>query len=213
MEQTTATAEAPTASTTATLSVDFTWKKWKALITDANKPDAKPLYTVDFQQFKNPRIIYRRGESEEVIGTGTLHTFNIDADYELHGRRDTLVAQRRWHTVYSHRSLALSDNEKPVRLTWTSDSDFKTWDFICCDEQQMPVARFSANLWAMKKLGKIEFMGPMADSEALKDEIVVTGLTLLLCMTLRSSSILSFFGALFASPGHDKKDALKTQSE
>lgn len=49
-------------------------------------------------------------------------------------------------------------------------------------------------------------MGPRAGSDALRDEIVVTGLTLVYCMALRSTSILSFFGAFFASPGHDKKD-------
>lgn len=99
----------------------------------------------------------------------------------------------------------MSDTDKPVTLTWTSDSNFKTWDFVCVDEQQMPIAKFTANIWAMKKLGKIEFMGPKADREALRDEILVTGLTLVYCMTLRSSSIFSLFGAFFASPGHDKK--------
>lgn len=72
----------------------------------------------------------------------------------------------------------------------------------------MPVARFVTKIWAAKKYGRIEFMGPRAGSEALRDEIVVTGLTLVYCMAVRSMSILSFFGAFFASPGHDKKGKL-----
>lgn len=77
----------------------------------------------------------------------------------------------------------------------------------------MPVARFVTKVWATKKIGRIEFMGPRADSEALRDEIVVTGLTLVYCMALRASSILSFFGAFFASPGHDKKGKSEVESD
>ncbi|KAJ5669097.1 hypothetical protein N7462_010167 [Penicillium macrosclerotiorum] len=191
------------------LQFDFQWRKFKTRISDTNNPEKGALYIVDYNSFKKPSIVFKRVTekegAEEVIGSGTLHTFGIDADYELHGRKDTLVAQRRWHTSYSHRSLAVSSNEKPVKMIWSSDSDFKTWDFICCDEQQMPVAKFSANIWATKKMGKVEFMGPSANSKALHDEIVVTGLTLFHCMVLRTSSLLSFFGAIFASPGHDKK--------
>ena len=72
------------------------------------------------------------------------------------------------------------------------------------DEQQMPVAKFSANAWAIKKVGKIEFPGPKADSDAVRDEIVVTGLMLFYCMLFRASNIFAFFGAIFSRPGHDK---------
>lgn len=100
----------------------------------------------------------------------------------------------------------MPDADKPVTLTWTSGSDFKTWDFVCVDEHQMPVTRFVANVWAVKTVGRIEFLGSRAGSEALRDGIVVTGLTLIYCMALRSASLLSFFGVFFASPGYDKKD-------
>lgn len=187
------------------LNVDMQWRKWRSQVTDANNPDAGPLYITEFKTWGHPQMIYKRGSDNQTIGSGTLHAFNIDADYELHGRKDTLVAQKRFHTIYTHRSLAMSDTKNPVTLTWTSDCGFKTWDFVCVDEQQMPVARFVTNVWATKKIGRIEFMGPRADSEALRDEIVVVGLTLVYCMALRSASILSFFGAFFASPGHDRQ--------
>lgn len=187
------------------LNVEMQWRKWKAAVTEANNPTAGPLYYTEFKTRSN-NLIYKRAADNKTIGTGTLHTFKIDADYELHGRKDTLVAQKRFRTVYTHRSLAMSETDKPVTLTWTSDSDFKSWDLVCVDELQMPVARFMTNVWATKQYGRIEFTGPRAGSEALRDEIVVTGMTLVYCMALRSASILSLFGALFASPGHDKKD-------
>lgn len=76
-------------------------------------------------------------------------------------------------------------------MTWTSESDFKTWDFICLDPQQMPVAKFSANMWAWKKIGKVEFLKPA--NEQAREEIVVMG------------NILSVFGAIFAKPAHQEK--------
>ncbi|EDN04112.1 predicted protein [Histoplasma mississippiense (nom. inval.)] len=44
-------------------------------------------------------------------------------------------------------------------MTWTSSCGLKTWDYICLDEQKMPVAKFSANIWGLKKVGYITFMG------------------------------------------------------
>lgn len=71
------------------------------------------------------------------------------------------------------------------------------------DENQLPVAKFSANIWALKKVGNIEFVGKAATSKDIQDEILVTGLTLFYCMALRSNNILSLFGAIFSRPGND----------
>lgn len=71
----------------------------------------------------------------------------------------------------------------------------------------MPVAKFKANWWALKKLGSIEFLGDRAISEAARDEIVVTGLTIMYCMVLRTMSLPSLFGAVFARPGPIKGGA------
>lgn len=98
-----------------------------------------------------------------------------------------------------------------MRMTWTSSCGLKTWDFICLDEQKMPVAKFSANIWGLKKVGYITFMGSSTPgahaaggnvSDAVREEIVVTGLTLFYCMVLRTNSVLSLFGAIFSRPGH-----------
>lgn len=205
MEQSTVESQLSSSSETPTYRVEYTWYNFKGRIYDDSKTGEEPLYIADFAKLRKPHAVYKRADNAQVIGTGTLHFFNIDADYEIHGRRDTLVAQKRFRTVYTHRSLAMSDTDQPVTMTWTSDSGFKTWDFVCVDENQMPVARFSANFWRMVKAGKIEFTGPKADSQALREELIVAGLTLVYHMMVRMNNLLGLVGALCSSPGHDKK--------
>lgn len=185
--------------------VEFSWKKWNILITDDRDPESNPIYTVDFQKsMKAPHFLFKSAPDHRTIGSGTIHTFSINAEYELHGYKDTLLAQKRWQTVYTYQSRAFSETSTPVTLTWSSSSGFKTWDVVCINENQEMVARFTANIWALKKIGKIEFLGAKAESDAAREEIVITGLTLFYCTMVRSCSILSLLGAVLASPGQQK---------
>ena len=188
-----------------TLQVDFSWMKFKVRITSKDEPQSEPLYLVDLKTFK-PNLIFKSGTDELPFATGTLHAISIDADCEIRGQPIKIKALKRFKTEYMHPSRAYSDTDAPVQMTWTSDCDFKTWDFVCLDDHQRPVARFAANIWAVKKIGNIEFLGPKANSPAVRDEIVVTGLTLFYCMLLRTQNIFSLFGAMFATPGHVDKD-------
>ncbi|RDW63499.1 hypothetical protein BP6252_11044 [Coleophoma cylindrospora] len=190
----------PDAAPSSILNIDFSWKKFKARITENGKP-SEPLYIVDFKTVKTPNVIFTSAVDNSTIGTGTLHPVSINADYELHGRQGKLKALKRFKTSYTHLSAAYSDTDELVPMTWTSSCSLTTWDFVCLDEQQNPVAKVTSNVWSLKKISNIEFLGPKADSPAARDEIVVTGLTLLFCMILRSNSLLSFFGAVFARPG------------
>ncbi|KAL9001694.1 MAG: hypothetical protein Q9188_005339 [Gyalolechia gomerana] len=185
-----------------TLQIDFSWRNFKARISDRANP-SDPIYIVDFKVHTTRCIIVKSATDNSTIGAGILHIFSIHPGYELHGRKGTIKALKRWKTSYTHLSNAFapSPDAPPVTMTWTSSSNFRTWDFVCLDEQQMPVAKFSGNLWGVKKIGNIEFLGPKGSSVAARDEIVVTGLTLFYCMILRTSSILSFFGAIFARTG------------
>ncbi|OJJ37044.1 hypothetical protein ASPWEDRAFT_38680 [Aspergillus wentii DTO 134E9] len=196
-----------------TLKVDFSWKKFKTLITELNNPNPDPLYIVDWQSIKKPHLIFKSAQNDSTIGTSTFHTFSINTDYEVHGKKGILEAQRRFKTHYTYDSYAFSDTDSPVTMTWTSNCGLKTWNFVCVDEQQMPVARFSANVWAVRKMGNIEFMGERAYSDAVRDEIVVTGLSLFFCMLIRSNNILSFFGAVFSRPGHDKEAKVESDQK
>ncbi|KAH6889492.1 hypothetical protein B0T10DRAFT_488067 [Thelonectria olida] len=208
---------APTASSSTssipTLQVDFSWKKWKALITDQANPE-EPLYIADFMKIRSPHITIKNASDDALIGTGTLHPVSINADYELHGRKGTLKALKRLHTSYTHLSYNYSDTETPVAMTWASDASFKTWNFICLDEDQLPVAKFSAKPWGVKKLGIVEFMGPKAHLPAAREEALVIGMTLYYTMILRVNNIFNLFGAVIARPGPlDKEAAEKDYSK
>ncbi|KAL4745486.1 hypothetical protein BDW72DRAFT_211292 [Aspergillus terricola var. indicus] len=188
------------------LQVDFSWKKFEGLITDANDPSNQPLYIVHWNAIKSPHITLKRPYDDHIIGTGTLHLVRINADFEVNGRSGTLVAQKRFKTLYTHESHAYADPEtaQPVILTWTSDSGFTSWDFVCVDERQRPVAKYSAKIWGIKKIGYVEFMDDRVLTEAARDEIVVTGITLFYCMWLRANNIFSLFGAAFHSTSGSK---------
>jgi hypothetical protein len=187
-------------SQSSTLQVDFSFKKFQALITEHDKP-SNPVYIVDFHTIKAPHMIVKSAIDSTTVGTGTLHPISIHADYEIHGQKRQLKALKRFKTSYTHLSSAFSSTSSPVTMTWTSSCGFKTWDFICLDEQRNAVAKFTSNVWAVNKLGNIEFLGLKANTQAAREEIVITGLTLYYCMLLRSTNILSFFGAIFARPG------------
>ena len=188
-----------------TLKVNFTWKNWQGKVLDANNPGSDPLYSIHFPfKFASKSaatMVFKQIPSEEVIGSGKLNVVSINPNYELHGHKAQLLAQKRWRTVYTHRSLNFSDTDTPVTMTWTSDAGFKTWDFVCVDEQQNAVARFSANAWGVTNIGKIEFDGPKKNDRAAQEEILVTGVTLFYCMMVRCNNIFNFFGAIFSRPG------------
>ncbi|KAL9577052.1 MAG: hypothetical protein Q9212_006620, partial [Teloschistes hypoglaucus] len=164
------------------LQVDYSWRKWTASITEQSKP-SESLYTVHYRPFAiSPHIIYKSTSNPPTtIGTGTLHAFSINSHYTLHSQRGTLKALKRWKTSYTHLSPTHTDpiTNAPLPLTWTSDSDFKTWDFICLGPNKLPIAKFSANLWKLKQIGVIEFMGARRWERGVWDEVVVTGLTLM----------------------------------
>jgi hypothetical protein len=78
---------------------------------------------------------------------------------------------------YTYSSPAFQNQD----VTWTSKSDWKNLDYVLLDENLLPVARYTTegiSLLSWSKLGKIEFLDPGTLSSAMKDEIVVVGLTL-----------------------------------
>ncbi|KAM0429987.1 hypothetical protein ACHAPT_005993 [Fusarium lateritium] len=194
-----------------TLQVDFSWKKLKALVSQKDKSgESVPRYVIDYNTWRSPHLVFHPAEDKLItIGSGTLHPVSIHADYEIHGQKGTLKALRRFVTSYTHLSYNYAEGpgDTPAAMTWTSSSDFKSWDFICLDENSVPVAKFSANAWAISKVGYIEFMGPKSYNRDAQEEILVTGLTLFSQMVLRTTSLLSFFGAIFSRPGPLDKEA------
>lgn len=195
------------------LLVDMKWRSLRFLIKDACNPEAAPLYQVALQVVMAPHLQFKSIEGngiERLVGTGTIHTFSISPDYELYGKPATLKAQKRFSTYYTHMSTAFSDTKEPVTMTWTSNTDFKGWDFVCVDHNQVPVAKFSSKIWAVKKFGTIELLGPKADDPAARDEIVVIAVTLFYCMYLRVNNPFNLLGSAFMSK--DKAEQSSSQA-
>ncbi|KAF5636149.1 hypothetical protein F52700_5463 [Fusarium sp. NRRL 52700] len=194
------------------LEVDFKWHKMKALVSekDPQTNNSTPKYIVDYHAFKCTALVFHPYEDPKaVIGTGTLHPVSIHATYELHGQKGTIKALKRFMTSYTHLSYNYSNNADgtPAAMTWASASSFKTWDFVCLDEQQSAVARFSAHCWSLNNIGCVEFLGPKANDPAAREEILVTGMTLCYQMILRTTNFLNLGGAIFARAGPLDKDA------
>ena len=191
-----------------TLQVDFAWRKYKVLITEKTDT-SKPLYIADCHNFRKPHLVFKRQDGS-TFGTGSLQVIGINADCELDGNPMLIKALKRWTTKYEHISHTLKNEDgSPVRLTWSSSSGWKNWDFICSDEQGHAVAKFSGHIWAVKKFADIEFPTPTVD-DALREEIVVAGTTLYNEMILRVNNIGNLVGAVFARPGHIKDGKLAT---
>jgi hypothetical protein len=192
-----------------TLEVDFSWKKFKSFVTPKNSDStpSKPLYIIEFKTMKS-QLLFKSAVDDSILGTGTLHAISIDAECSVRGQDIKLKAQKRFKIEYEYFSTLFSNTEngEPVPMTWVCDTGFKKWGFVCLDRNQMPVARFQVNVWAAKKIGVIELLGMAGEKEVLRDEVVVTGLTLFYFTMLRSSSIFSFFGAVFSKPGKEKAE-------
>ncbi|KAL4893898.1 hypothetical protein BDV59DRAFT_18440 [Aspergillus ambiguus] len=184
-----------------TLQVEFSWRNFRTHVNYANKPDAGPVYIVESNSFKSPHLIFESTADKSVVGTGTLHTVSINADFELHGRHGTLTATKRLQPVYTYTSYLFSNDGSPKTMTWTSGSACKSFDYICLDDNMLPVAKFTSRTLAVKDMARIEFLGPKANDDKFRDEIVVTCITLYWCMAHRSANIFNLFGAMFHRPG------------
>ncbi|CAG8050294.1 unnamed protein product [Penicillium olsonii] len=186
------------------LAVNFMWSKMHIYVTDyePKNPNPKLVYDVNCDMLA-PNLKFKSIEQDRQVGTGTIHAISISPDFELHGSKGTLRAKSRLRTMYTHYSHVYSDTGKPAKMSWTSSSGFKTWDFVCCDENQNPVAKFSANVWAVKRFAKIELLGPKALDTAAMDEIVVIGLTLCYCMYMRVNNPLNLLGSAIMRSGKD----------
>jgi hypothetical protein len=79
----------------------------------------------------------------------------------------------------------------------------KVWDFVCVNSAtQEPIAKFGVNIWAVKEVGNFYFEKREEEiTEEMRDEVVITGLTLLYVMITRMNNPLHLLGAAFAKPG------------
>jgi hypothetical protein len=70
------------------------------------------------------------------------------------------------------------------------------------------VARFHSNVWAVTKLGLLEFMGDY--SAETKEEICITGFSVYYNWLLRMNNVFQVFGAIGAKTGPIETDMNNT---
>ncbi len=191
-----------------TLQVDFAWSKFRSTIALKGADEQlTPLYVQHFRATK-PQLRFERATDHTNIAEGIIHSFSISGNCILHGREITLKPLKRWKTEYNYLSHALDGTP----ISWIANSTLKVWDYVCINSAtQEPIAKFSVNLWALKQVGNFYFEKTQEEvSESLRDEVVVTGLTLLYVMVTRMNNPVHLLGAAFAKPGKVEDD--ETQS-
>lgn len=214
-----------------TLHADFSWRKYSILIREA--PEAEPIYlqkwnciTMKSVLRTGPSIqqamlketdndsINSQVEDSDIIGTSRVRAVHIDVNATLRGRDIRVSADSRLQTRYKFVSHAYAtDPLKPAVMTWKSNSAWKYLDFDLLDENENLVARFNPKYFALKSVATVEFFGPHAFDRAATEEVLITGLSMYLCMQYRVMSFLPLGGSIFGRSGKDFKVAEKQAQE
>ncbi|KAJ4335556.1 hypothetical protein N0V95_008870 [Ascochyta clinopodiicola] len=190
-----------------TLQVDFAWTKFRNTVSEKNGSNLTPLYIQHFRPNK-PQLRIEDAINKTQIATGTISNLSIAAECTLHGQTIAIKPLKKWKTAYNYLSTALSSTSTPVPISWITNSSLKVWNFVCLDSAtQIPIAKFSANLWALKEVGNFHFEKSAAEvSKEVRDEIVVIGLTIFYVMAVRMNNPLHLLGATFAKAGKVEDD-------
>lgn len=190
-----------------TLQVDFAWSRFRNIVSEKNGSTLTPIYIQHFRPTK-PQMRFEDATNNTKIATGTINNVSIAAECTLHGQVIAIKPLKKWKTAYNYLSTALSPTSTPVAISWMAYSNLKTWDFVCLDSNtQLPIAKLSANWWALKQVGNFYFEKNAADlSKEACDEVVVTGLTIMYVMMTRMNNPLHLLGATFAKAGKVEDD-------
>lgn len=182
-----------------TLQVDFAWTKFKNTISEKSSTgQLTPLYIQHFRPTK-PNLLFDHADTNKQFATGSIKGVAISADCKIDDQDIALKPLSRWYTKYNYLSTVLSpDGSTPMAVTWQTNSSMKTWNFVCLDANQLPIAKFSVNLWALKEVGNFHFTQSAGEiSKAARDEIVVVGITLFYVMYVRMNNPLNLLGSIF----------------
>ncbi|CAO2653577.1 Nn.00g029880.m01.CDS01 [Neocucurbitaria sp. VM-36] len=183
------------------LQIDFAWSKFRNLIFEKNGDRLEPVYIQHFRPTK-PQLRFESVTENSHIASGTINNVSISGACTIRSHDIDLKPLKRWKTEYNYLSKTFSSSADPVPISWIANSSLKIWDFVCLDANQLPIAKFSVNLWALKQVGNIYFERSKEEiSEEERDEVVVVGVTLLYIMMTRVNNPLHLLGAAFAKPG------------
>jgi hypothetical protein len=186
-----------------TLQVDFAWSKFRNVVSEKSPSGTlTPLYIQHFCATK-PNLRIDDAGTNTQIATGTIHAIKISSTATVNGHTILIKPLKRWKTQYNYLSPALSsDPSNPTApVSWITNVSAKHWDFICLDANQIAIAKFSVNWWALKEVGNFHFEKNKAElSKGLRDEVVTAGLTILYVMMTRMNNPLNLLGSVFAKP-------------
>jgi hypothetical protein len=191
------------------LVIDFRWSKFRNIVSEKTGDATTPVYIQHFRPTK-PQLRFEYATDSSQLATGTINNFSISAECSLNNNTIALKPLKRLKTQYNYLSNTISASPaSPAPVSWIANMSLKTWDFVCLDANQIAVAKLSANLWDLKEVGNFYFEGTKEEvSKEMRDEVVVTGLTLLYVMMVRMNNPLHLLGSVFAKPGRvdDGKD-------
>ena len=211
-------------SQTRILEVNFSWRKHTIVIAEPTD-STTPLYLGKYNPW-TMKTIFKTGpsvaktlasdsdvdsinleaEDSDVIGDSKVKAFHIDCETHIRGRPVRLSAAKRILTRYNYPSLAYSKGDgKPAVMTWRCNKVVKCFDFELLDPDENVVARFNPKYLGVRKVASIEMLGDRAWKNDATEEVLITGLTLYLCMIYRASSPVPLVGALVSRPGKDYK--------
>ena len=187
-----------------TLKVDYVWSKFCNTISEKNGDQLQPLFIQHFRATK-PNLRFESAADGSAFATSVIHHFSIRTECVIRGQELKIQPLSRLKTRYNYLSqvLAPTPDAAPVPITWVTETSKKTWDFVCLDPNQLPIARFSVNIWAPDASGQLPTTRSQSTriTDAVRDEILVTGMTLLYVMMVRMNNPLSLLGAAFAKTG------------
>jgi len=153
-------------------------------------------------------------EDEDVIGDSKVKAFHIDCETHIRGRPVRLSAAKRILTRYNYPSLAYSERDgRPAIMTWKCNKIIKCFDFDLLDPDNNLVAQFKPKYMGMRKMATIEMFGDKAWNVDTTEEVLITGLSMYLCMIYRASSPVPLVGALISRSGKDYKVTEKEVQE
>ncbi|KAK5096133.1 hypothetical protein LTS08_007739 [Lithohypha guttulata] len=188
--------------TTQTLHVKF--KDWKLSTAHLYPTDAsgtsstpEPLYIVESHLRKpNLRMFTNVDNGSAVLSSDRapfanviFHSFSSTTDIDLNGTNIGLKAKSRWkgnEWLFDSISFAKTLAWK-TQISWTKQS------WVCMDERALPLARVTVNGFAWKDIGKFEILNPESLTQAMVEELIVTGMTMAFwtIMTNRNASTAS----------------------
>lgn len=168
--------------------MEIIYKDWKCKA--ANITDTKTgalLYDLETHLLKPQITISRPGQSEPFAKVN-IPTLSKTVDITIDGRGLKLTNKKFWKGHYIFDSSHLS---QPTATWKCSGSGWSSIDFVCLDEQEMPIARVRTKVAAVKKIATLEVNEAHRDNKGLVDEIVVTGLTVVYLWMLTYSGAVA----------------------